>query len=94
MELSKKSMIIGIILTLICVAVGVICLAVNPTTFTWIMFAVILALAIFQAVALWYLVKKMNPEEKKATETESEDKEEVKPDAKTETETEAQNEEN
>ena len=63
MELNKRSMVIGVILTLICVAVGVVCLAVRPNTFTWIMFAVILALSIFQAIALWYMVKKLNESE-------------------------------
>lgn len=63
MELNKRSMVIGVILTLICVAVGVVCLAVRPNTFTWIMFAVILALSIFQAISLWYMVKKLNESE-------------------------------
>lgn len=63
MELNKRSMVIGVILTLICVAVGVVCLAVIPNTFTWIMFAVILALSIFQAISLWYMVKKLNESE-------------------------------
>ncbi len=94
MELSRKSMVIGVILTLICVAVGIICLAVSPTTFTWIMFAVILALAIFQAVALWYLVKKINLDTNNATKPESEEKNEVKLDAKTETKNEVEKEQN
>lgn len=64
MELNKKTMTIGVVLTLLCVAVGVVCLAVRPTTFTWIMFAVILALAIFQAVTLWYFAKKIGNETK------------------------------
>ena len=63
MELNKRSMVIGVILTLICVAVGVVCLAVRPNTFTWIMFAVILALSIFQAISLWYMVKNRNESE-------------------------------
>lgn len=63
MEYNRKSMILGVIITLLCVAVGVICLALNANTFAWIMFAVILALAIFQAVSFWYFAKALRKEE-------------------------------
>ena len=58
MELNRKAMILGIILTLLCTAVGLVCLIVSPTTFTIIMFCVIVALAVFQAVAIWLLARK------------------------------------
>jgi|GEM_PF-6944867 len=58
MELSKKSMVIGIILTLVCVVVGIVCLIINPTAFTIVMFAAIVALALFQSIAFWLLVRK------------------------------------
>ncbi|MBQ7579083.1 MAG: hypothetical protein IJT25_00930 [Clostridia bacterium] len=65
MELSKKAMIIGVILTILCTAVGTICLCLRPTTFTWIMFAVILVLCIFQSVSLYIFAKKLKEVEKK-----------------------------
>ena len=58
MELSRKAMIIGVILTILCTAVGVVCLILRPTVFTWIMFAVILVLCVFQAVCLYLFAKK------------------------------------
>ena len=58
MEMNKKALILGTILTLICVAVGLVCLIVSPTTFTIIMFCAIVALAVFQSVALWLIVRK------------------------------------
>lgn len=85
MELNKRSMVIGVILTLICVAVGVVCLAVRPNTFTWIMFAVILALSIFQAISLWYMVKKLN-ESEESVKGEQETQQETKTEATEQTE--------
>jgi len=65
MELTKKAMIIGIILTILCTTVGVVCLCLRPTTFTWIMFAVILVLCIFQSVCLYLFAKKAKKTENK-----------------------------
>ena len=56
--MSKKAMIIGIVLTIICTVIGVICVCLRPTTFTWIMLGAILALCIFQAVVLYLSAKK------------------------------------
>ncbi|MBQ7452735.1 MAG: hypothetical protein IJS68_00515 [Clostridia bacterium] len=58
MGLSKKAMIIGVVLTLVCAIVGVVCVCLLPTTFTWIMLGAILALSIFQAVVLFLAAKK------------------------------------
>ena len=58
MEMNRNAMIIGVILTLICVVTGLVCLIVNPSVFTIIMFVAIVGLAVFQSVALWLIAKK------------------------------------
>lgn len=57
MKLNKKTMIMGIVLTLICLAVSIVCVVVRASVFSWIMFGVIMALSIFQAVCLWMFAK-------------------------------------
>ena len=65
MELTKEAMIIGVILTILCTAVGTVCLCLRPTTFTWIMFAVILVLCIFQSVCLYLFARQLKGNQKK-----------------------------
>lgn len=58
--MNRRTLILGIILTLLCDIVGLICLIVNPNTFTIVMFLVIVALTVFQAIAVWLLARKQN----------------------------------
>lgn len=67
MKFNKKTMIIGVIITLLCLAISIVCVVLRASVFAWIMFGLILALSIFQAICLWMFAKEAR-EEKESNE--------------------------
>lgn len=60
MDMSKKSLILGLVASLVCVAVSVVCLIVMKCNWVSIVLtAVVVGLAIYICFFCWYVAKKM-----------------------------------
>lgn len=58
MDMTKKSLILGLVATLICVAVSIVCLVVMKCNWVSIVLsAVVIGLAVYICIFCWYVAK-------------------------------------
>ena len=66
MDMSKKSLILGLVATLVCVAVSIVCLVVMKCDWVSIgISAVVIGLAVYICVFCWLVAKKSEEQENK-----------------------------
>lgn len=59
MDISKKSLILGLVATFVCIAVSIVCLIVMKCDWISIVLtAVVIGLAIYICIFCWYVAKK------------------------------------